>query len=189
LSTAPEDLLESYAVKLTETVLKGAFIIEPERIEDERGFFARTFCRREFEARGLDPNLVQCSVSYNRRRGTLRGMHYQVLPHQEAKLVSCLRGAIYDVIVDLRRDSATFKRWTAVELNQANCLGLYIPKGMAHGFQTLMDETEVFYQISEFYVPECSRGVGFDDPAFQIVWPFAPTVLSDKDRNHPNFVT
>lgn len=171
-----------------ETELKGAFVIEPEKLEDERGFFARTWDPREFEARGLDPQLAQCSVSFNKHKSTLRGMHYQAAPHEETKLVRCIRGAIYDVIIDLRPDSPTFKRWVAVELTADNMHMLYVPKGFAHGFQTLQDETEVFYQISEFYAPESARGVRWDDPAFGIRWPPAKErVLSARDRDFPDF--
>lgn len=175
-------------MKFIETVLKGAFVIEPELIEDERGFFARTFCRREFEEHGLNPNLVQCSISFNHQRGTLRGMHYQVAPHAECKLVRCTRGAVYDMIVDLRRASSSYGRWFAVELSAENRLMLYVPEGVAHGFQTLSDESEVFYQISEFYHPECARGVRWDDPAFAIRWPLAPSVISGRDRRYSDFV-
>lgn len=174
----------------TETELKGAFIIEPEKKEDERGFFARTWDHREFEARGLDPQLAQCSVSYNRRKGTLRGMHYQAAPHEEAKLVRCVRGAIYDAIIDLRPDSSTFKRWMAVELTTHNMRTLYVPKGFAHGFQSLQDDTEVFYQISEFYAPESSRGVRWNDPTFGIEWPSVEKrVISVRDRHLPDFAS
>src|SRR4051812_43189830 len=140
-----------------ETELEGAFIIEPKKIEDERGFFARTWDLKEFEARGLDSRLAQCSVSFNKKKPTLRGMHYQAAPHEEAKLVRCTRGAIYDVIIDLRPDSPTFKRWVAAELSAGNRRMLYVPKGFAHGFQTLEDDTEIFYQISESYAPESAR--------------------------------
>jgi dTDP-4-dehydrorhamnose 3,5-epimerase len=168
-------------MRFTETKLKGAFILEPELLEDERGFFARTWCRREFEAHGLNPCLVQCNISFNRHRGTLRGMHYQVEPHAEAKSVRCTMGAIYDVILDLRPDSATFKQWLAVELTAENRRLLFIPPGLAHGFQTLADNTEVFYQMSEFYHPECARGVRYDDPTFAIGWPLPVTIVSDQD--------
>src|SRR5665648_637609 len=141
-------------MRFTETRLKGAFIIEPERLEDERGFFARTFCQKEFEAHGLNPRIVQCNISYNKHKGTLRGMHYQVVPMAEAKLVSCTRGAIYDVIIDLRPESPTYCQWFAEELNAENRKMIYIPESFAHGFQTLEGETEVFYQMSEFYSPE-----------------------------------
>lgn len=176
-------------MKFTETALRGAFVIEIERIEDERGFFARTFCRREFGAHGLNPDLVQCSISFNRRRGTLRGMHYQVAPPAECKLVRCTRGAIYDVIVDIRRDSPTFKQWFAVELNAENRLMLYVPEGIAHGFETLRDDSEVFYQMSACYVAESARAVRWNDPAFSIVWPSVPSVISMRDRSYPDFLS
>ena len=169
----------------TETKLKGAFIIEPEFLKDERGFFARTWCQREFEAHGLDPRLVQCNISFNRHRGTLRGLHYQVEPHAEAKLVRCTMGAIYDVILDLRPESATFKQWLALELTAENRRMLFIPQGLAHGFQTLMDNTEVFYLMSEFYHPECARGVRYDDPDFAIEWALPVTIVSEKDMACP----
>lgn len=167
----------------TETSLKGAFIIEPDRIEDERGFFARTFCRQEFEKHGLNPNLVQCSVSFNTKKGTVRGMHYQAKPHEEARLVRCTRGALYDVILDLRADSSTFRQWVSVELTAENRTMVYIPEGCAHGFQALEDDTEVFYQMSEFYHSECARGVRWNDPAFQIVWPIKSPIISARDKN------
>ena len=171
-----------------ETKLKGAFIIEPERIEDERGFFARTFCRKEFEVNGLNPNLVQCSVSFNKKKGTLRGMHYQIAPHEETKLVRCTSGAIYDVMLDLRPNSPTFKQWVSIELTGENQRMLYIPEGVAHGFQTLQDETEVMYQMSEFFHPECARGVRWDDRKFWIEWPSAERIISERDRAHSDFL-
>ncbi|MFP5287149.1 MAG: dTDP-4-dehydrorhamnose 3,5-epimerase [Thermoanaerobaculia bacterium] len=170
-----------------ETPLPGAWVLEPERIADERGYFARTWCRRDFETRGLDSGVAQCSVSFNHRRGTLRGLHFQVEPHAEVKLVRVTRGAVWDVIVDLRPDSPTFRRHFAVVLSAEEGNQLYIPKGMAHGFQTLEDATEVFYQISAFYAPEAARGCRWDDPAFAIPWPEPVTVLSEKDRNLPLF--
>jgi len=169
-----------------ETRLKGAYVIEIEPLEDERGFFARTWCQREFEAHGLNSRLAQCSLSFNRKRGTLRGMHYQVAPYEEARLVRCTMGAIYDVIIDLRPNLHTFKKWETVELTATNRRMLYIPEGFAHGFQTLEDNTEVFYQMSEFYHPEASRGVRWNDPAFRIVWPNDIIVVSDKDREYPD---
>ena len=172
-------------MRFIETKLKGAFIIESEFLEDDRGFFARTWCRREFEAHGLNPRLLQCNISFNRRRGTLRGMHYQIEPHAEAKVVRCTMGGIYDVILDLRPDSATFKQWLAVELTAKNRRLLFIPVGLAHGFQTLVDQTEVFYQMFEFYHPECARGVRYDDPAFAIGWPLPVRIVSDKDMVYP----
>jgi dTDP-4-dehydrorhamnose 3,5-epimerase len=172
-------------MKFQELALKGAWLIEPERLEDERGFFARTFCGREFAERGLNPRMAQCSISYNAHRGTLRGMHYQVSPHEETKVVRCTAGAIYDVIVDLRQDSPTFRRWVSAELNAENRLMMYVPEGFAHGFQTLCDGTEVLYQMSEFFCPESACGVRWDDPAFGIEWPRAERLLSDRDRLFP----
>ncbi len=170
-----------------ETNLKGAFIIEPEMMSDERGFFARTWCARDFEAQGLTPNLVQCNISFNKQKGTLRGMHYQVVPHEEAKVVRCTMGTIYDVIVDLRPNSPTYKRWTSVDMSAKNRRMLYIPEGFAHGFLTMEDDTEVFYQMSEFYAPECARGLRWNDPAFKIPWPLGVTVISEKDARYPDF--
>lgn len=170
------------------TVLGGAFVIDSERLADERGFFARTFCQREFEQHGLNPCVAQCSVSFNHKRGTLRGMHYQAAPREEAKLVRCTRGAIYDVIIDLRPQSPTFRRWIGVELSAANGRALYVPEGFAHGYLTLHDHSEVFYQVSESYSPDCERGLCFNDPAFAIKWPFEPVLISDKDRNHPLYL-
>ena len=164
------------------TPLGGAFAVEIERIEDERGFFARSFCQEEFRARGLDPVVAQCNVSFNRQRGTLRGLHYQDKPHEEAKLVRCTRGAIWDVIVDLRENSATRYRWHAAELSAENCRALYVPRGFAHGFQTLADDSEVLYQMSEFHHPESSRGLRWDDPAFGIEWPLPDPIVSSRDR-------
>jgi len=172
-----------------EARLKGAYITEIEPLEDERGFFARTFDQKEFEERGLNPCIVQCNVSYNKKRGTVRGMHYQIAPYQEAKLVCCTKGAIYDVALDLRLDSPTLKQWIAVELTAENRRMLYIPEGFAHGFQTLEDNTEVFYQMSEFYHPESAKGVRWNDPAFGIVWPDDIRVISDKDRQYTDFIS
>jgi dTDP-4-dehydrorhamnose 3,5-epimerase len=172
-----------------ETKLKGAFIIEPEPMEDERGFFARTFDQKEFEGHGINPRVMQCNISFNKKRGTLRGMHYQIAPYQEAKLICCTNGTIYDVIIDLRRGSPTFKQWIAVELAAENHRMLYVPQGFAHGFQTLQDNAEVFYQMSEFYHPESARGVRWNDPAFGIVWPDDMRVISDKDRQYPDFIS
>ena len=170
-----------------ETKLKNAFIIEPERLKDERGFFARTWCEREFEDHGLNQNLVQCNISFNKKKSTMRGMHYQVAPHKEAKLVRCTMGAIYDVIVDLRPDSHTFKQWVSVELTSENRKMIYIPEDFAHGFLTLEDSTEVFYQMSEFYSSECARGLKWNDPAFNIVWPSDVGIISEKDSQYPDF--
>jgi dTDP-4-dehydrorhamnose 3,5-epimerase len=173
----------------TETKLQGAFVIEPEKHEDDRGFFARTFCRREFDARGLDSRVAQCSVSFNKRKGTLRGMHSQVAPFGETKLVRCTAGAIFDVIIDLRPSSPTYKRYEGVELSARNGNMLYIPEGFAHGFQTLEDNSEVFYQMSQFYAPEHARGVRWDDPAFGIKWPPAERTILERDRTYPDFVS
>jgi len=174
-------------MQLRETIISGAFLIEPERREDERGFFARTWCQREFEEHGLDTRLVQCSISYNRTAGTLRGMHFQREPYVEAKLVRCTAGAIHDVILDLRPSSPTCLSWISVELTAANRLALYVPAGLAHGFQTLVDDTEVYYQISEFYHPESADGVRWDDPAFRIRWPLANPILSPRDKQYPDY--
>lgn len=162
-------------------------MIEPERLEDERGFFARTFCQKEFEVHGLNVNTAQCNVSFNKRKGTLRGMHFQDGECAEAKLVRCTAGSIYDVIIDLRPSSATFKMHVVVELTLQNRKMIYIPEGFAHGFQTLEDNSEVFYQMSEFYSPELARGVRWDDPAFGIVWPADDRTIAERDRNYPNF--
>jgi dTDP-4-dehydrorhamnose 3,5-epimerase len=172
-------------MKFIETKLQGAFIIRPDIIEDERGFFARTFCRREFEDHGLNPDLVQCNISFNKQKGTLRGMHYQAAPHTEAKLVRCTAGAIYDVIIDLRRDSPTFRQWLAEELAADSYCMLYIPQGCAHGFQTLTDNAEVFYQHSAAYSPDHACGIRFNDPALNIAWPLPVSVISAKDQIYP----
>lgn len=170
-----------------ETELPGAFVIELQKYEDERGFFARSWCQKEFEAHGLNPRTVQCNLSFNKVKGTLRGMHYQVAPHAEAKLVRCTRGAIYDVIIDLRRKSPTYKQYVSEVLSSKNYKALFIPEGFAHGFQTLEDNSEVFYQMSEFYSPEHQRGLRYNDPAFRISWPIEATVISDRDRNYEDF--
>ena len=173
-------------MKFIETELKGAFIIELEPSEDDRGFFARTWCRKEFEHHSLNPDLVQCNISFNRRKGTLRGMHYQNAPQEEAKLVRCTMGAIFDVIIDLRPNSTTFKKWVSVELTAKNRKMVYIPEGFSHGFITLTDNTEVFYQMSAYYAPECARGVRWNDPAFDIKWPAEVKVISEKDMQYPD---
>ena len=171
-----------------ELPLRGAFVIEIEPQEDQRGFFARTFCGQEFAAHGLETRISQCSISSNVRRGTLRGMHWQADPHAEEKLVRCTRGALYDVIVDLRRDSSTRGRWAALELSQDNHRMLYLPKGLAHGFQTLADDTEVLYQISIPYHPDAARGIRWDDPSISIDWPdVSERIISERDRNLPLF--
>lgn len=172
-------------MKFTETPLAGAFLIEVERREDERGFFARTFCRDEFAAHGLDPRVAQCSISYNRHPGTLRGLHYQAAPHEEAKLVRCVRGRIHDVIVDLRRGSASRLRWYAVALDAAERNALYVPEGFAHGFLTLTADAEVLYQMTVGFHAEAARGVRWDDPVLAVEWPSAPMIMSASDRAHP----
>jgi dTDP-4-dehydrorhamnose 3,5-epimerase len=169
-----------------ETVVSGAFAVEPDPIEDERGFFARTWCQQEFRVQGLNPRIAQCSISFNRHRGTLRGLHYQVTPYQEAKLVRCSAGAIYDVVLDLRPGSPTFGAHDGLVLTARNRLMLYIPEGCAHGFLTLEDDTEVAYQISEFYAPDAGRGVRWDDPAFGIRWPEEVRVIAERDRTYPD---
>lgn len=168
-------------MKFEETKLKGVFVIEPELIEDERGFFARSWSPEEFAERGLRPQVAQCNISFNRLKGTLRGMHFQVAPHEEAKLVRCTRGGIFDVAVDLRPDSPTRYRWTAVELTADNRRMLYVPEGFAHGYQTLEDATEIFYQVSETYHPESARGLRWDDPRLGINWPLPVTLISARD--------
>lgn len=171
----------------TKTAIEGAFLIQPERLSDERGFFARTYCVRELEEHGIDPRVVQRSVSYNRQRGTLRGMHFQLPPHQENKIVSCTRGAIHDVIIDLRPHSGSYRRWIAASLTASGFEALFIPGGCAHGFITLEDDTVVQYEISEFHHPEAARGLRFDDPAFAIGWPLAPVVINARDLGYPAF--
>jgi dTDP-4-dehydrorhamnose 3,5-epimerase len=170
-----------------ETKLPGVFEIHLDPHSDERGFFARTWCRNEFEANGLNPNLAQCSISFNARQGTLRGMHFQAAPHAEAKLVRCTRGGICDVVLDLRPQSPTYKDWIAVTLTSTNRCMIYVPENCAHGFLTLEDETEVFYQMSAFYNAESARGIRWNDPAFQIAWPGKVKVISARDQNYPDF--
>lgn len=169
------------------TRLPGVVEIHLEPIIDERGFFARSWCQHEFEREGLNPALVQCNVSFNETKGTLRGLHYQAQPHAEAKVVRCTQGSLYDVILDLRPESPTHKQWVGLTLSAANRHMVYIPEGCAHGFLTLDDRTEVHYQMSEFYYPELARGVRWDDPSFQIVWPAKVEVISERDRTYPNF--
>ena len=171
----------------TETPLRGAFIIDIVALKDERGFFARTWSADELTKRGLDATVVQCNVAFNPVKGTLRGMHFQRAPYDEVKIIRCTSGALYDVIVDLRPDSPTFRQWTSVEIDAASRRMLYIPKGMAHGYITLTDDVEAYYHVSAPYTPECAGGVAWDDPAFGIKWPFAPTLMSDRDRNWPRF--
>lgn len=165
--------------------IAGAFVVESEPLDDDRGSFARSFCQREFKKNGLDAVVAQCNISFNRYRGTLRGLHFQIKPHEEAKLVRCTRGAVWDVIVDLREESVTKHRWFAIELTAENRRALYIPRGFAHGFQTLVDDTEIFYQMSEFYHPEFSRGLRWNDPGLGITWPDMSPILSPRDASYP----
>jgi dTDP-4-dehydrorhamnose 3,5-epimerase len=176
-------------MRFVATPLAGVWAIEPERVSDERGWFARTYDPEEFEAHGLDPTVAQCNASHNARAGTLRGMHYQAPPHGESKLVRCVRGAIFDVAVDLRPDSPTFCAWHGLQLSAENALALYIPAGLAHGFQTLADHSDVIYQMGHSYVPDAARGVRFDDPAFAIQWPEVDgrRIVSERDRSYPDF--
>jgi dTDP-4-dehydrorhamnose 3,5-epimerase len=172
---------------LAGTPMPGVWLVSPEPVEDVRGFFARTWCQREFAAAGLIDQWVQSSISFNKKRGTLRGLHYQRAPHEEAKLVRCTAGAIYDVVVDLRRDSPKFRTHMAVELTAQNRTAIYIPKGCAHGFQTLQEDTEVLYHMSEFHAPDHTAGVRWNDPVFGISWPDGNPILSERDRSFPDF--
>jgi dTDP-4-dehydrorhamnose 3,5-epimerase len=174
-------------MKFTETPLKGAFVIELEKRGDERGWFARAFCEREYAAHGLNHHLAQANTSFSAIKGTLRGMHYQLAPKAEDKIFRCIRGAIFDVIIDLRPESPTFLKSFTVELSADNRLALYIPKGFAHGFMTLAENTEVFYFVTEFYSPEQERGIRYNDPKFGVRWPIEPVVISDKDRSLRDF--
>jgi dTDP-4-dehydrorhamnose 3,5-epimerase len=175
-------------MKFVSLHLSGAYLIEPEPISDDRGSFARTFCKQQFQERGLKSPLEQCSFSWNLKKGTLRGMHFQKEPHAEIKLVRCTKGAIYDVIIDLRPESSTYKQWGGFILSSENRHLLYIPEGFAHGFQTLEDHTEVFYQISSPYVAASASGVRWDDPAFKIFWPAEVSVISSKDQQYPDLM-
>ena len=166
----------------TETKLKGAFILDIERREDLRGFFARVFCRHEFERHGLKPVIAQANIAFNQHVGTLRGMHFQFPPAAETKLVRATRGSILDIIVDLRPESPTYLQHTAVELSEENCRALYVPERFAHGYQVLQDETETSYQVGEFYTPECEGGLSYNDPRLALKWPLPITVMSEKDR-------
>lgn len=168
----------------TETKLPGAYVIDVEKFEDVRGFFALSWSEKEFADRGLNPRLVECNISFNKRKGILRGMHYQIAPHAQAKLVRCTMGAIYDVAIDLRPDSPTFKQWVGVELTAENRLLFYIPEEFAHGFQTLCDSTEVFYQMAQCYHSESARGVRWDDPAFGIEWPLGEPFMLERDKSY-----
>jgi len=171
----------------TETKIKGVYIIEPELLTDERGFFARSFCKEEFRKQGLDFDIVQCNISYNAKKGTLRGLHYQVSPFEEAKIVSCTKGAIYDVVVDLRKDSPTFRQWHSEKLSADSYRVLYIPKGCAHGFQTLIEDCVVYYEMGECYHPECAQGLRWNDPVIGIVWPVPVSMISEKDQRYTDF--
>jgi len=171
-----------------ETGLKGAYVIEPQKYEDERGYFARVFCENEFESHGIKLNMVQSNVAFSHKQSTIRGLHYQILPHAEIKLIRCIRGSIFDVMIDLRPDSSTYKQWYGIELNSKNGQMLLVPENFAHGYQSLVDDTEVFYQVSQFYVPDAERGIRWDDPAFNIPWPERiHPIISEKDKGWPDF--
>jgi len=172
-----------------ETKLKGAFIIEVDKIEDDRGFFGRAWCKKEFELHGLNPNAVQANVAFNRKKGTLRGMHYQIAPFAETKTIRCTSGAIYDVIVDLRPESATFKKWLGVELTKESFRMLYVPEGFAHGYITLVNHTSVHYMVTQYYTPGAERGIPYNDPEINIAWPLRPSVISSRDKNHQPFAS
>ena len=174
-------------MEFTEISLPGAWVVRLKKIEDERGYFARAWCREEFAQHGLNPDMVQLNAGFSRRRGTVRGMHFQLAPHAEAKFVRCTRGAIYDVIIDLRHGSSTFGQWHGVELTADNGLMLYAPEGFAHGYQTLTDDTEMYYMTSAAYSPAAARGVRYDDPAFGVRWPLPVSVISAADRDWPAF--
>jgi len=172
----------------TQTKLKGAYIIDIEKITDSRGFFARSWDKNIFEDNGLNANLAQCNISFNRKKGTLRGMHYQEDPYQEAKLIRCTKGSVYEVMIDLREVSKTYMQWESVELDSEKHKMLYVPEGFALGFQTLEDNTELFYQMSQFYMPEFSRGIRWDDKSFKITWPLKISVISEKDKSYDSFI-
>lgn len=174
-------------MKFTKTKLEGAYIIDTEKKEDERGFFARTFCAEEFSINGLPVNFVQANTSFNNKKGTLRGMHFQKAPYEEDKLIRCTKGSVFDVIIDLRKDSPTYKQWFGTELSEGNRRSLFVPKGFAHGYLTLEDNSEVTYLVTQFYTPNADSGVRFNDLVFNIEWPILPTVISEKDKNHPDF--
>ena len=174
-------------MKFNETELKGAFVLEINQLTDERGFFGRSWCKREMEEHGLNGNVVQANTSFSKTKGTLRGMHYQKHPHEETKLIRCTKGAIYDVIVDLRKDSPTYLKWFGIELSENNYKMLYVPEKFAHGFITLTDDAEVTYLVTEYYTPGAEAGLRFNDPKLKIDWPLDVTVISEKDRQHPDF--
>ncbi len=171
----------------TKTNLEDAFVIDIEKKEDDRGFFARTFCANEFSENNLDSKFVQANTSFNYKKGTLRGMHFQKPPYEEDKLVRCTKGSIFDVMIDLRKESPTYKKWFGVELTEENRKSLFVPKGFAHGYMTLEDNTEVTYLVTQFYTPEADSGIKFNDPAFNIEWPMTPVIVSEKDANHPAY--
>ncbi len=175
-------------MKFIKTTLNDAYVIEPEKRSDERGFFARVFCLNEFKDQGLDINIVQANVNFSVHKGTLRGMHYQNAPYQEDKIVRCTKGSVFDVIIDIREDSSTFKKWFGIELSENNHKALFVPKGFAHGFVTLEDNSEVNYLVTQFYTPSAEGGVRYNDPEFKIEWPIKPIIISDKDANHPDFI-
>ncbi len=173
----------------SKTRLKGVFIIELEKHEDERGYFARAWCKKEFKASGLNSNLAQANTALSLHKGTLRGMHYQIAPYQETKIIRCIRGAVFDVVIDLRPNSISYCEWLGVELSSENHTMLYVPEGFAHGYQTLKNNAEVFYLVSQFYAPDAERGVRWDDPVFNIEWPeTSDLVISEKDNNWPDFL-
>ncbi len=171
----------------TETKLKGAFIIEIKQLQDDRGFFGRSWCKKEMEEHGLNGNVVQANTSFTKLKGTIRGLHYQKYPYSETKLMRCTKGAIYDVIIDLRKESPTFMQWLGVELREDNYKMLYVPENFAHGFVTLTDNSEVTYLVTQFYTPGAEAGIRYDDPQFNINWPVPVEIVTDKDRSHPDF--
>lgn len=171
----------------TETKLKGAFVLEIKKLEDERGFFGRSWCANEMKEHGLNADICQANTSLSKEKGTLRGMHYQLDPYQETKLIRCTHGSIYDVIIDLRPDSPTYKEWFGIELTRDNYKMLYVPEDFAHGFVTLEDDVEVTYLVTQFYTPGAEAGIRWNDPGFKIDWPMDPKVFSDKDLNHPDY--
>jgi dTDP-4-dehydrorhamnose 3,5-epimerase len=168
--------------------LQDAFIVEPEKIIDDRGFFARVWCKKEISSKGMNPKIVQANIGYNKKKGTLRGLHFQTKPYQEVKIIKCTRGAIFDVIVDLRKKSPTYMQWEGFELSENNRKMVYVPKGFAQGYLTLADDTEIFYLTSEFYSPEHARGIRFNDYAFKIAWPLKINVISNNDKDWPDYV-
>jgi len=174
-------------MKFSQSFLSGVYLVQLTPIEDERGFFARSFCKKEFATHGLETFPVQCNISFNKERGTLRGMHFQTPPHAEAKLVRCTAGIIYDIVIDLRTSSPTFTQWATFELSSKNHTALYIPEGFAHGFQTLTDNSEVFYQMFNFYEPASAGGIRFNDPAFNIEWPLENPIISQKDKSYRDY--